>query len=134
MIRRVGILALTCAFAAGAGQIGLRSGTWVLCVGSEGHLAIEAVDICCVPESTVDQAPAQQSWVSEDCGPCTDYPLALAARSAQTRGEDPGNVAPASISERLTDFQSPPSYGSAILETAYLRTSPRLASPAPLRC
>ena len=134
MIRGAGILILTIAFLVGAGETSLGFGSWVLCVGSQGHVAIEAVGICCTLETAVDQAPPQQSWVSEECGSCTDYPLEIAGRTAPARGENTGAAAPAFNSGIVTDFGSPSACKSAIAELAKLNPSPKLASPAPLRC
>ena len=134
MFRRVGILIFAVAFVAAAGNTTLRSSSWVLCVGSQGHLAIEMVGGCCVPGPSVAQTTTSQSWVTQDCGQCTDYPIAIAARATPARGQSQGIVLAVSTPGRIMEFYAPPCDLPAPFEAPAFRSSPGLASPAPLRC
>jgi hypothetical protein len=134
MIRRAGIILLTIAFSLGAGQGGPRAASWVLCVGSQGHIAVEVVDNCCVPGNTDGRAAEQSDQVSQDCGSCTDYPLTLATSRTAPRGSSPGVDPPAFVPVGFAYLHSPPGYLSPTAGPAPLDTPPKLASPAPLRC
>lgn len=134
MVRRVGILILAVAFVAAASNTTLRSSSWVLCVGSQGHLAIEAVAACCVSGATAAPTRAAESWVAQDCGTCTDYPIAIAAGTAPVRGQSQGFAVAASALAKTIEFYAPPSDLPAPFESPAFRSSQNLASPAPLRC
>jgi len=60
--------------------LGAGPGVVVLCVASDGHLAIEAGGARCVDYSATAQSSAFGFMASADCcGPCVDLPLGSAA-------------------------------------------------------
>lgn len=94
------LLFLLAAAAAGPivlGRLGFES--TVLCLGSDGHVAVETASSDCCEE---EPAPARQpdsgsspglrtGGGGDDCGPCVDVPLprTVAARGAQKPSELP---------------------------------------------
>ena len=134
MVRRIGILIFAAAFVAASGNSTLRAATWILCAGSQGHLAIETIGGCCLPEASAAQTPTSLSWVAQECGPCTDYPIAIAAGATTSRSQSPSLVVVVSAQARIIDFYAPPRDLPVPSECPVACPPSHLASPAPLRC
>lgn len=110
---------------------------WQLCVGANGHWAIEpssiAGDACC------DEAPAGAATgaaAADDCADCTDYALAGGAALGARAGDDASDDAvdapcvtpdgalalpPLAFACPVADAASRPPAASAPLRTTFLR-------------
>lgn len=134
MLRRSSTTLLTLLLLLSGGQTALFASFPVLCIGSQGHSAIESASSPCGLEGAATPAQPAHSLNLRDSGSCIDYPIALGACSAPARSDAQSLGAPAAISIAITDLHSRLISRSDTLALARSRTSPRLASPALLRC
>ncbi len=134
MLRRSSATLLTLLLFLSGGQTALFASFPVLCIGSQGHSAIESASALCGLEGATTTAQLAESMNLREAESCTDYPIALSALSAPARSEAQSFGAPVAISIELTALHSRPIPCSETLALARSRTSPRLASPALLRC
>jgi hypothetical protein len=89
-------LAILAAFAPYAATGGL-GGSWVLCIGADGHISVEAEGARCCQANGGILEGCTEAWRTEGltfpgCNPCTDIPLVMgsteqpAAQAPQAQG------------------------------------------------
>ncbi len=93
------LTAILCVTLAAQSAFGLGGGGAILCVGTDGHLRIEAWEAsCCDRAPSDDSRRASGTWppsvlaADGTCGPCADIPVGSAETLTPTRTSRAGLV------------------------------------------
>ncbi len=139
MIRRrsatakVSLLIYLCTAMTGDGAI-------VLCVGADGHVALEISSVlCCIERPS---KPLESSvWLVEDtdgcctcamsCGPCTDLPISASFLPANSTSKTAARAKPLLTSKRM--LPGAPAIADSDLAQGHYHSPPPLASNPAIR-